>query len=567
MIRQDKFCCFASAFFIAVITALAASGAPLESDDSASWQSSKYNKALLDLDPLKAIRLLCPPLNRAVANKDNVLAARIMRMIALAFRLDENDAAAVQAAQLASKLNPDDNFCRFQLADYQLRNGNWQAGEALYGELSKSADSKIALRASALLKQMRGSPEQAIELLEKYNKANPGDMRVVSKLAYLYFSNQDFDESAAMQKELANICHSPYLEQIYLARAEEAKSNYEAALTHYKAAGRINKNDPLWHGQIAMLYVKEQKIKEADAEFRQCFACKRMLSMAYTNWSVMEAFFGSDENARDCIAHALLIRPNSSEFWFARGVIQEKEGKAEQAGEAYEKSIALYPYNSSAYVHLLTLFTLEKRGIDKRIELCRSWAACCPQSATASIEYANTLRKAGKDDEALKSYLHAEEIMKERTANDKSLALRLCIMHANIATIYYKRKEAEAALAEAIIFNKERPESASTAGVTLRPPKMELEGLSKKARTAAEHAFLADVLYECSEFTDAAQEYRLAQKDDPDNITYHSCLLKVLLDNRDYSQAAKEDAAVSHHFLTHVGNLFDPSKAGTATKK
>ena len=71
---------------------------------------------------------------------------------------------------------------------------------------------------------------------------------------------------------------------------------------------------------------------------------------------------------------------------------------------------------------------------------------------------------------------------------------------------------------------------------------------------------MADIFYECGNLRKADEEYSAALKDDPDNMDYHSSLLKVLLDKKDYAKAAKEDAAVSQHFITHIGDIFFSKK-------
>jgi tetratricopeptide (TPR) repeat protein len=99
--------------------------------------------------------------------------------------------------------------------------------------------------------------------------------------------------------------------------------------------------------------MKNQKIKEANQEFRSCFELKRLCGKAYTSWAVMQAFFGSKKNADECLARLQELRPNFNELYFVKGIVDEKAGDNQAAAKNFRKAIELYPHNSSPYIHLL----------------------------------------------------------------------------------------------------------------------------------------------------------------------------------------------------------------------
>lgn len=524
-------------------------------------KNSIYEQALIELRCDEAIRLLTAPLNKAIAAHDYELAGRIMRMIALAFRLDDNDQAAAQAALLASRLDPGDESCRFQAAEYLFRAGKWQDAEKIFESLCNSKSKNTRMRAIAFLDQHRGKILQAKEELEEYLKANPNDQRALLRLCMLYLVNEENGKAAMLEQKLADLSPSEYLKEIFLGRAEESKSHLNAAEEHFNAAGKFQPDDPLWHCQLGMMLMKHQRIKEADLEYRKCFKCKRLHSQAFTNWAVLEAFFGDIKNADRCLSYLAQLRPNSSDLHFLRGIVDEKKARLEKAEEDFYRTISLNPHSSGPYIHLLGLPAI-KSDLTKRCELCREWTTACPQSAVAAIELANTFKAQGKEEEALQRYLHAEALMKGRDLpKDNNYVIELCSMHANIAAIFYKRKNSAAAIEEAEEFNNLRPILPNSAGLALRPPKIDLSKLKDQTKKAAEHALLADSLYEAQQLSDAEHEYRSALVDDPDNINYHSALLKVLMDKKDLAGAAQEDIAVSNHVVTHLPDLFDSGKS------
>lgn len=534
--------------------------------DALAQKDSSYEDCLREFKCDQAIRKLQVPLTRALSKNDFAKAGKVMRMIALAFRLDENDQAAAQAAEIAMKLDPEDTFGNFQLAEYELRNGAWQKADSIFEELSKSKNSKISQRAIAFLAQQKGAVLQSMQLLEDYAKRYPDDQRALMRLAYLYLVNEEDKKASEANILLSNLSDSNYLKEIYSGRAAEAIHHLKEAEDHYRRAGAYISDDPLWHSQLGLLFMKNGKIKEARQEFRLCFALRRLCGKAYTSWAVMEAFFGSKTSAEICLNRLQQLRPNFNELYFVKGIVDEKSGNYQNAVNAFNKAIELYPHNSTPYIHLLQSQEI-KNDQAKRIALCRKWVINCPQSALGSIELANALYQSGKKEESMQYYLHADSLVKGRPMpKDSNYQIAICKMYASMAGICYEKGLEAEAIKWAQQFNALRPAAAETAGIAMRPARLVLEKLKDKSRTAAEHALLADSLYENGALAAAEKEYRKALSDDPHNISYHSALLKVLLDKRDYAAAASEDAAVTQHVLSHVPDFFSSSPGKTISK-
>lgn len=514
-------------------------------------------EALLELRSDDAIRALATPLNQALETQDKKLAALIMRLIAIAFRHDDNHKAACQSVLTALKLNPDDIYCHFQAAEYLFRDGHWQESEEIYEELKKNKNPLIALRAGAFLSLQKGLVHDAKGSLEKYLAKMPDDKRALMNLSYIYLILEEEEKAAEVQKKLAGLCKTPYLKEIYIARAAASKKDFENAELHYKKAGEYQPDDPLWHSDLALMQMKLQKVKEADREFRQSFLCRRLISKAYTHWAVMQSFFGSKKDADSCLDYVLRLRPGGSEVFFVKGIIETQKNEPGKAKAAFESAIALNPYNSGPYLHLLQMADSSFSKEDK-LKLCIKWQKACHRSGIAAIELAKQYERAGREKEALEAYLKARDLQKGRKVpEDNNLRIRICQMHASLAVYYYKQNNFGKALEEAIIFNKLKPQEASNAGLSTRLPQIELEKINDKEKhEAAEHALVADTLLECGRLDLAEKEYRLAEKKDPQNMTYHSCLLKVLLDKKDFAAAAAEDAAVSQHLLKKIGSIF-----------
>lgn len=542
---------------------------PAKSESKNELLRFDFQNALLDFESDRAIVKLVPHLNRAMAAGDNRKAARIMRLIAIALRFDENDVSALQAAEIALKLDPQDAGTAFQISEYRLRAGDAAGSEQVLAKLSKSKNRQLALKARAYLLQQTGNIAAAESLFQEYLALVPDDMRALNRLSQLQFVSEQKNEAAEIQTKLAQLSLTAYMREIHLGRAQEALakgaslaegSSLFQAERHYQKAGLENPNDPLWHMQLALLYMKTQRIKQADLEFRRCFSCRRLLSQAYTNFALMTGFFADKKEAFDALSHLAKLRPSSSELYFVRGILCEKDSDLERATENFQRAAELNPRNSNPYIHLLDI----AKGMKNKqtmLELCRNWSENCPYSATALTELGLVFESMSQTDKAQEAFLKARNLLKGRkTPTELAYRIAVCKMHARLSCHAYYKKEMQEALAEAIEFNKLRPEAARAGGLSVRPERLEPGILQDKRKEAAEHALIADVLFEIQDYTGAEKEYRLAIEADPQNISYHSCLLKVLLDKKDYAAAAMEDAVISQHVVSHIPDMLKGSK-------
>ncbi|MBX9690122.1 MAG: tetratricopeptide repeat protein [Candidatus Obscuribacterales bacterium] len=521
---------------------------------------SAFQTALYKLEADKAILCLSSPLNKALAKNDRQEASKIMQAIAHCFALDENYEAALQAAQIAAKLNPVETYPQFQSADFLFRCGQWQESEKLCQKLAKSRDPLVALKAEAVLAQQQGSLN-SLDLLQKYSEKSNTDLSLSNKLANLYTLNGQSEEAAKTLKKVAASVKSAYLKEIFLGRAAEKEKKNEEAKSFYKKAGLLNPHDPLWHFQLAMIAMRSEKIKEADLQFKEAFKCKRLNTASFNNWALMEAFFGKTENAEAALNYLEKLRPQAGEVHFVKATVFEKKGQKEKAREELLLALKANPHNSSIYLHLTQEPGLEAK---KKLSICRDWVKDCPNSWLAAIELGRILLSEHKYDEALASFLKAREIMQESTQlSDPSYRNSVFAMHAALAALLFKKNEMTEALKEAIKFNELRPELPDSVGLKVRPRKLAFKDMKPEKAKAQEHAALADCLFETRFLDDAESEYRKAIELDPDQINYHSFLLKVLIEKKDFIAAGKEDAYVSQHIITHIPGLF---KGGEAKK-
>ena len=512
---------------------------------------------LLQMQPAKAILRFCGPLTESVRVGDYPRAARIMRLIAFAFRLDENDQAAARCALAAAALDANSDNARLDAADYLFRCGQWKESEKLIKDIEHSSDRKVALRAfiSECMKQMQ--LKIAIERIAKEPLAIQNDPKILMGLAYLYNLNEQPEEAAQVLRRLAALSLNPYMKEIIFGRADIAARKFDQAEKHFLAAASIFPEDPLWHTELGLLKMKQGEIPPARKHLEAALAKSRMSTQAYVNYAVIETYFGSVSEARRALKKLAQFRPHATELAFAEGVVAEKENDRNGAKKCFYRVIDHNPYNSSAYVHLLKI-EREENNVANQKELAHRWLKACPMSFTAYFENGKVLFDIADWQGAIQSFNVADGFAKERdlisrkSTKNAYLTLLACRAVANLNL----KKENEA-IVDATSFNQLKPEPNKAGGLYIRPPRLELEKLAKgSVREAAHHAFLGDVLYENQKFSEAESQYANAIASEPDNILWHSCRLKVLMDKKDLVAAAKEDLYVSQHMVTHIPDAF-----------
>lgn len=513
---------------------------------------------LIAMQPGKAIRKLTAPLVDALRKNDKKRAARILRLIAFAFRLDENDTCAAQTALNALALDPESDEAKMDAAEYLFRCGKWKEGQDISLRLQSSKVPAIALLAMSQDSLRKIEFSKAIDAIKNAPEKVQANLRVMRVLALLYQMNEDFKSSSEVLKQLASACGSPYMKEIYLGRSCAVVMQFADAKKYFEAAGKIMPADPLWMSEIGIMEMKQSHIKEAREYLRKAVAQQRLSSQAHVNFALLEAYFGSTQEANAALKHISSLRPAGADVAFASGLVSEKLEDWQQAKESFARVLKLNPYNGSAYLHLLNIARREKIRKDE-LKVADDWLKMNPASFLARVECGKTYYLAGQKEKALASFDLAMKFGKERglveRKNSKMLFLSLL---AYRSSCNFDLGKTGAAFEDALLFNQRKPEPAKTGAVFIRPEKVEIGKLTagSKQLEAVKHALIADVLYEVQEYSSADLQYKQAIDNDPDNILWHSCRLKVLIDQKNYVEAAKEDLYVSQHMVTHLPDVF-----------
>jgi tetratricopeptide (TPR) repeat protein len=243
---------------------------------------------------------------------------------------------------------------------------------------------------------------------------------------------------------------------------------------------------------------------------------------------------------------------------------QEEPDKALQC---LEKAVQLAPRVLGPALQLATVYW-QNRDHDKAMQFLHHYLTLVPESASAWQRLAEYQMEIGQWEQSRHSFLQALSFMPPVSQRKRLNILaahdlgRVC---TGLGTLYYRDNDKVQALKQAELWNEVKfvPELPAYLRVfKLRPGHVDTSHLLSKEKEAAQHAELADMLFQNHQIDDAIKEYRLAAALNPDDVDYHEFLLNALSEKGDWLGAASEDWAVSNKLLGKI-----PHAIGEMNKK
>ncbi|RJQ46753.1 MAG: tetratricopeptide repeat protein [Nitrospiraceae bacterium] len=145
---------------------------------------------------------------------------------------------------------------------------------------------------------------------------------------------------------------------LYSARELEMKHDYQGALSNYRKALELDKNNFTVMNNIAYIYLKTGQIQEAASYSRMALEVNRDYVPALINLGIASAQSGSMQEAEEYLVHALKIDPNDQTVLLNIGLLYERIEDHVRASE-YFSQLSRYG-NSSGSLGLARI--REKEG-------------------------------------------------------------------------------------------------------------------------------------------------------------------------------------------------------------
>ncbi len=341
----------------------------------------------------------------------------------------------------------------------------------------------------------------AIDYFKKSLEIDPNYARAYLNIGREYYLMGDFQKSLlALQKDLTL---DPYDTDAYLWIANNylAQGKFKASIETLNKAIAITPDYPKLYFALSDAYHENGDGQKERESFEKAMSFFLIADTA------------SSANAGETYASSEYI------YYFNRGIEYKRDGKIEQAIEAYKKAIELQPGYTDSYFNLSRIYE-SKYGKDKSIELLRQGIKEAPDSLLLYDELGYIYKDSGDLDNASKIF--QEAITKVQGNCDKANVARI---FEGLGLIYYANKKFDLALDT---FNKaleQNPRSSTiytNIGATYTA-----KGDSKKALTSLEtalqlnpkdavaHNNLGDILAQQGRINEAILEFNKALEIDP----------------------------------------------------
>jgi tetratricopeptide (TPR) repeat protein len=513
------------------------------------------------MDPATAIRELTPAFIEAMKAGRKADAANIEMLIGHAFGLDANYTSFLECAKMARRLDPGNpTVVAFNMQALLRLSRLRETGELVRQyEAAANKNSYLARMFYDYYRAM-GEADKANDYLKLALKLNPHDPVIYSFLAR---HGANTPEETAHYFELAaqNAEPGSYRQQASLFNVDKARLQDKVTTKWLDASAKDYPDEPNWMANKALWLAAKGRNDEAFALYERAANSPKRISMrAWMQFATFCAFNKRPETAKAVAQHCMQLSPELPDTYLTAGHVWRTLGQDKQAERYFSNALTCNPQFNSAYEALRDMPAYQSGAARKSLD--EKWLANCPQKADAWLFSAESLRADKKWQQALDAYNHAEErFAKQRPRESEKNTLTWCRIYSGKGTCAYKLGDIASATAAARTFNAKRP-PMTDAMIRVRPRSIDFTAFSKDTHQAesAEHAALADMLYECGELDDCVTEYKraIALWNNPE---WHRGLLKAYMDKQDYASAANEDVVVANETVTKdLPGMLDKAK-------
>ena len=137
-----------------------------------------------------------------------------------------------------------------------------------------------------------------------------------------------------------------FIAQDNLGGALILEGKEDEAFQHFQLASAINPKDPMSHFNLGAYLQNRDRLEEAIAQYQTSIGLTSdagLLASAYANLGAAYRELSDDARARESFEQALQYNPSQFNAYFGLGILEEKQGRLEEAINDYSRSIDLQP--------------------------------------------------------------------------------------------------------------------------------------------------------------------------------------------------------------------------------
>ncbi|XP_048005683.1 protein O-mannosyl-transferase TMTC4-like [Leguminivora glycinivorella] len=246
-----------------------------------------------------------------------------------------------------------------------------------------------------------------------------------------YERSYDWQNEHALFLSGAEVCPLNAKVHYNIAKAADAKHEYDFALMEYKEAIRLHPNYYQAMNNLGNLLKNQKVYSEAEYYLRKAILRKIDFPAAWMNLGIVLASTGRYDEAQKSYTNALRYRSNYPDCLYNLGNLYLDTNKSDHALESWLHAIKLKPGHRLAWTNILAL--LDNTGqFDRALQIIPLAIASVPDAPSVQFAIANIFGKMGRYEEAEKHFLKAIELFGRRVQ---------AIHYANLGVLYHRWKK------------------------------------------------------------------------------------------------------------------------------
>jgi tetratricopeptide (TPR) repeat protein len=235
--------------------------------------------------------------------------------------------------------------------------------------------------------------------------------------------------------------------------------------------------------------------------------------------------------------------------------ILQAQNRTAEARQNLEKALLLGPHVSACYIQLATLLWKEneKKAAVDTLERCVKIMPECSAAWQQLAEYYMDTKEFRAAEHAINAALAGMPPLQERHRLNLVASNQMALLSAGLGGISYRNNELAKALRQAELFNQlkfipDLPDYLKV--IKLRPGRIQPDKLLAKEREAAQHAELADMLFQTRQMADCIKEYKKAIELDPDDLDLQEYLFNATADSGNWMDSIGQDWTLSNKLIS-----------------
>jgi tetratricopeptide (TPR) repeat protein len=253
-----------------------------------------------------------------------------------------------------SKSNPPAKNLSHEFGVTYYRKGDYRnAVAALQRAIAENPDDTEATQLTGLSLYLSNKPTEAIPYLVKVQSWYPSASVDASYiLGVAYIQTKDYASARRAFAKMFQVAPDSAAAYLFTARLLLRLDFAPVAEEYSKKAIELDAKLPLAHQVLGELYLYENKLPEATAQFEQEIAVNPGNAAAY--YKLADAYSRAQkfDEAEKLLQRSIWLDANSSGPYILLGKVLEKKGESELAVRALQRALAMDPNNSVTH-HLL----------------------------------------------------------------------------------------------------------------------------------------------------------------------------------------------------------------------